>query len=358
MEVEEIDMSKLAEIDKNFKTKKFSKDGLVYSSVLENPFSLHGVFWEDGKFRRMPETIAKTVSDGVYALHTNTAGGRVRFKTDSKRIAIFAKLENCGTCINSSFLGNSGFDLYSDNVYSNTLMPPYPWDISEGYEAVHEFEQEKEREVMINFPPYSDVIEFLIGVDENASLSEPESYNIQCPVVYYGSSITQGGCASRPGKAYEAIISRRFGCDYINLGFSGNGKAEIEIAEYISKLNMSLFVYDYDHNAPTVEHLRNTHQRMFKIIRESQSQLPIIIMSRPKYILTEVEKERLNIIQTTYKNAIESGDKNVYFISGNTLMNYCGNEGTIDNVHPNDSGFDSIAKVLGDTIEKIHVFSN
>ena len=86
-------------------------------------------------------------------------------------------------------------------------------------------------------------------------LKDAPEYRIKKPVVYYGSSITQGGCASKPGSSYESILSRRFDCDYINLGFSGTAKGEDEIVDYIKGLEMSVFVMDYDHNAPTTEHL-------------------------------------------------------------------------------------------------------
>ena len=116
---------------------------------------------------------------------------------------------------------------------------------------------------------------------------------------------------------------------------------------------MSIFVYDYDHNAPTIEHLKNTHEPMFKAIRSAQPDLPIVILSRPQFILTDAEEKRLEIIKTTYQNAINSGDKNVYLITGPELMKYAGNDGTVDNCHPNDVGFHSMAKVLGDLLEKL-----
>ena len=171
--------------------------------------------------------------------------------------------------------------------------------------------------------------------------------------MYYGSSITQGGCASRPGNSYESIVSRRLDADYINLGFSGNAKGEPEIAEYISKLDMSCFVYDYDFNAPTVEHLINTHQKMYNVIREANPDLPIVLMSSPKYRLTDEGKQRLSVIRKTYEDAKANGDGNVYFIDGSTLMALAKYDGTVDDCHPNDLGFASMAKAVGDLLEKI-----
>jgi hypothetical protein len=115
---------------------------------------------------------------------------------------------------------------------------------------------------------------------------------------------------------YTSIISRELDINYINLGFSGNALAEKEISDYIKGLDMSIFVYDYDHNAPTLEHLQNTHERMFKEIRQAHPNLPIIIASRPKYYLTKEEKVRFKVIKQTYDNAIANGDKNVYLLGG------------------------------------------
>ena len=146
--------------------------------------------------------------------------------------------------------------------------------------------------------------------------------------------------------SYQVIVSRKFDCNHINLGFSGNARAEDVMIDYVKSLDMSVFVYDYDHNAPNVEHLRNTHEKMFKAVRAAHPDLPIIIMPRPKGMLTEEEQERRNVIETTYKNAIESGDKNVYYISGEELTELCGNEGKVDGTHPTDLGFSSMANAV------------
>ena len=274
------------------------KKDIKFYSIDHAPFKIYGVFKDNGKYRRMPEDVAQSVSEGVYTLHTHTAGGRVRFVTDSPYIVINARMDGLGKMSHFPLTGSVGFDMYADNRYVKTFAPPF--DISDGYESIFEFENSKKREITINFPLYSNIINLYIGLQENALLKEAKPYKNTKPIVYYGSSITQGGCASRPGMSYQAVVSRKFKYDYVNLGFSGNAKAEDEMIEYIKNLDMSLFVYDYDHNAPSVEHLNNTHEKMFKAIREKHPLLPIIIMSRPKYYLTDEEKIRRNIIETTY----------------------------------------------------------
>ena len=342
-------MFDISKIDDNFTIEtKIDKKDIEFYKIDEAPFKVYGVFKENGKYRRMPECVAKSVSEGVYALHSNTAGGRVRFVTDSNYIAIHTKMDGVRKMSHFALTGSIGFDLYADNQYVKSFVPPF--NIENGYEGIIEFEESTQRQITINFPLYSNVNELYIGLKNGSLLQEAEPYNNEKPIVYYGSSITQGGCASRPGMSYQAIISRTFNCDYINLGFSGNAKAEDEMIEYIKNLDMSLFVYDYDHNAPSVEHLRKTHEKMFKSIRDKHPLLPVIMMSRPKHFLTAEEKIRRNIIETTYRDAVLSGDENVYFLDGEALTELCKDSGTVDNCHPTDFGFASMAKALTDVI--------
>jgi len=253
-----------------------------------------------------------------------------------------------------SLTGASGFDLFSfdgSEKYVSTFVPPF--DMVDGYESSYFYPTSEMREFTINFPLYTEVTELYVGVYDDAEILPPRQYKIEKPVVFYGSSITQGGFASRPGNAYESILSRRFDFDFINLGFAGRCKGEPEMAEYISKLDMSVFVCDYDYNAPTPEHLEETHANLYKTVRATHPELPVVFMTRPKINLSEKERERLEIIKATYEKAKANGDKNVYFIDGKKLMALAGTDGTVDNVHPNDLGFASMARAVGDILETI-----
>lgn len=342
----------ISTVDKNFTIQHhIAKEDIRFYSADEKPFQIYGVFRDGEKYRRMPEEVAKSVSVEVHFLHANTARGRIRFVTDSTYVAINAKMDGLGKMPHFAYTGSIGFDLYADNRYYKTFVPPM--DITDGYESVMEFPTKETREITINFPLYSNVNELYIGLQEDAILEKASPYQNEKPFVYYGSSITQGGCASRPGMSYQSIISRRFHCDFVNLGFSGSALAEDEMIDYVKNLEMSLFVYAYDHNAPNVEHLKNTHEKMFQAVRKTHPDIPIIILSRPKHILSQEEEMRRDMIEKTYQNAKLNGDKNVYFISGKELTAFCRDEGTVDGVHPTDYGFSSIAKVLGDVIEGI-----
>lgn len=347
-------MPDISQIDKNFSIPtSIDTSQFDLYPVAEAPFSIHGLISPqnaDDRFRRMPADAARAVNDGVFSLHTNTAGGRVRFKTDSERIAIFASMGHIGQMSHTTMTGTAGFDLFCDDQFKGIFAPPNNYNT--GYSYVLSTRMPDMKEVTINFPLYSEVRSLTIGLDRGARLEAADPYRISCPVVYYGSSITQGACASRPGNAYQAIISRRFGCDFINLGFSGSARGEDVIADYIAGLSMTAFVYDYDHNSPTAEHLQSTHERMFLRIRERQPDLPVIMVTRPQYPLSEDARLRREIIKTTYHNALARGDDKVRFIDGEQFYApNLGNCESVDGCHPNDIGFLYMAQIIGDVLE-------
>lgn len=352
-------MSKKLAADKNFRIESnIEIDGLKYYNALDSRFTIDGIRWENDTFTRLPQHVISQVRGNLVELAPCTAGGRVRFVTDSPYIAIYVKIRDCtlNHIPNSPLTGTVGLDLYErkngSQQYLGSFIPPA--DFSGEYESVLQLGRREKREYVINMPFFSGVYELYIGLDEKAVIDPPTAYAHPTPVVFYGSSITHGGCASRPGNTYPTILSRMLDTDYINLGFAGGARGEDAIANYIAGLKMSCFVYDYDHNAPNCEHLQNTHEKMFQTIRKAQPSLPILILSRPKFHLTPDEKKRLSIIQATYENAIQAGDKNVYFIPGHKLIAKDVIEtATVDNVHPNDSGFLSMAQVVRKVLEKV-----
>lgn len=350
----------IALIDNNLKIEtSIKEDDIVFYDVRKDPFVCYGLFdyKSEGRFKRMPEDVAKRVSENVAALNYHTAGGRVRFKTNSKYVAINVKMSFVTNFPHMTLAGTSGFDIYinegDNSKYYGTFMPPV--NMKNGYESIIYFSTVKEHDITINFPLYNVVDELFIGLQNNAELKKGNSYKNIKPILYYGSSITQGGCASRPGNSYQAIISRNINCDYINLGFSGSAKAEDAMAEYLSKLAISLLVIDYDHNASNIDYLNLTHQRFFNKIRDARNNLPIILISRPDFDKDEQNSIlRRDIIYNTFINAVKHGDKNVYYIDGQTLFKGEGRDGcTVDGCHPNDLGFYRISETIGYHIKNI-----
>lgn len=350
-------------------TERVKRDGMKIYNVREKPFTIYGLYKPEteGKFRRLPAEVAKKMSVGAFFHHSNTSGGRIRFRTDSDYVALKAIFPANDIMDMMPLTGSSGFDLYADKKYIRTFQAPITYvddcrprfDVSHGYEDIIEFKEKNVmRDIIINFPPYNDVSDVYIGLAQGAQAVEGGRYPNDKPVVFYGSSITQGAAASRPGNTYENILSRRLDFDYISLGFSGNARAEDIIAEYISDLEMKVFFYDYDHNAPDPAYLRETHAKMFKKIRAKHPHIPIIMASRPAPQNGETDTaERIEVIRKTYEEAKANGDNNVYFVNGMDVFNSIDPEMmTVDGCHPNDFGFHCMAtefaKVLQPLLQK------
>lgn len=211
---------------------------------------------------------------------------------------------------------------------------------------------------VLDLPLYGGCEAVEIGLAPDAKLAEPTPHKVKLPVLFYGSSITQGGCASRPGNAYTSRLCKTVDAPQVNLGFSGSGKGEISIAKAIAGVKLSAFVCDYDHNAPNPEHLKATHEKFFKAIRAKQPDVPVIFMSAcdtwtefPE--ICKDKKIRRDIIYKTYENAVKKGDKHVYFIDGKDLFGKSERSAcTVDRCHPNDLGFERMYRAVLPVLRK------
>ena len=352
---------RIEDIDKNFKLESgIKREGLHFISAASQPFDVHGLIRISDRWVRMPLDIAEKVSANVYMLSKHTAGGRVRFTTDSPYVAIKTVQPPSGLMAHMTLTGHAGFDLYigegSDSSYYKSFIPPADLQTGNGFEGIVDLTPETLAEgglrtYTINFPLYNGVNELYIGLKEGCTLQKAPEYSIKTPFVFYGSSITQGGCASRPGTSYQAWLSRWFDADYINLGFSGSAKGEDLMADYIASLPMSAFIYDYDYNSPTYETLVETHEKMLRKVRAAHPDIPIIAASIPTTFITDEITARRELIRGNCEKLIAEGDKNIYFISGQELMS-CGMEGTVDRCHPNDLGFYCMAQRFAIELEK------
>ena len=340
----------VAKIDPNFTLPgAVQLEDVEWLDAASEPFVIYGAI-RTNPYARLPMDVARTVSEGVQVLSTHTAGIRARFCTDSPYIAIHVEWDVQSRMPHMPFLGISGFDLYRvsetdrHQTYVASLTPPVMCDT--GYESVA-WVAGGMTEYVLNFPLYNNVTRLLIGVKKDSQWQQPRAYTNALPVVFYGSSITQGGCASRPGTCYQNFLSRALDMDYVNLGFSGNCRAEDTMIDYLAGLEMSVFVSDYDHNTPTVEHLAATHEKLYRGIREKHPDIPYVMLTKPDYHDTPHERARRAIVMSTYQKAIAEGDRNVYFVDGASI--FAGDESdacTVDGCHPNDLGFYRFAQAL------------
>ena len=349
----------IASIDRNFELPgKVDRDDVVWHDAAEAPFEIWGAV-QTNPYLRMPQEIADTVSPGVSVLNGNTAGVRARFRTNSPFIAIRAEWKDWTVFAHMPAAGVCGFDLYAVSQttrrqrYLHTLLPSAKRS-QNGYECLVSVAPEM-TDYVLNFPLYNNVSRLLIGVKEGSAFEEPMKYSNALPAVFYGSSITQGGCASRPGTCYQNHLSRAFDMDYVNLGFSGSGCGEDEIIEYLAGLEMSAFVSDYDHNANTPERLRDTHEKLYRAVRAKHPDVPYVILSRPDYGRRVLDDACRAMIMRTFQNALADGDKNVYFVDGASI--FAGDEYdacTVDGTHPNDLGFYRFFKALQPIFERFY----
>lgn len=350
---------KIEELDKNLRVEShLGVSDVVWQEASASPCRLYGALPDvSGGYLRLPEDIARQVNPGVAGLCRNTAGIRLRFATDSPYVAL--KVEWGGFCRMSHMpvTGSGGFDLYAvqngRQQYVATAIPPM--DAERGFESLMWLSPNGMTDYVLNFPLYNNVDRVYIGVAAGHRLAAGrEEYRRVAPVVFYGSSITQGGCASRPGNHYEARLSRMLNMDFVNLGFSGSAHGEPVMAEYMAGLDMSAFVCDYDHNAANVEELKSTHYRLYETIRRAHPELPIVFVSRPSRSDCLDDRQRLAVIADSFARGVAAGDAHLYWISGNAFFpGDTGDDCTVDGCHPTDLGFYFMAQTLAPTLEKL-----
>lgn len=350
----------ISSIDKNFVVPGVGEYDLTFTDARNSKIiALEGLKWmpEEGDFRRIPASFtAENTNAGVITLGWHTAGGALRFRSDSPVIVLQGKLGPGCDMSHMPRAGSCGFDSYASSgrelpVYQKTFQPaPKLVD----YKCVIGLNPERKMlSWIINLPLYGGVTSLEVGVEAGSRILPPKAHKIKKPILFYGSSITQGGCASRPGNMYPSHLCRKLDAEQVNLGFSGAGRGEKAVAEAIASLDLAAFVYDYDYNAPNAEHLEKTHEPFFKIVRKAHPDLPVIMMSRCNVHSPDDNSERASVIRKTYDNAVKNGDKNVYFINGYELFGKdCRDACTVDGTHPNDLGFYRMYKAVLPVLRK------
>lgn len=358
---------KLEKIDKNMKIPEKAGEELEWRHAYEKPFELAGFkyFEEDRLYWRLPAKPSRELPDGPAYLRKQTAGGQVRFQTSSKKIAVRGELVNTSSMHHMPATGQSGFDLYlgapgEQRFYNNTKIPPNETKFSQDLMILDSSEK---LNCTINFPLYNEVKSVEIGLEPGAEILPPPPYADEKSVIVYGTSITQGGCAGRPGMAWTNILSRKLNLEFVNLGFSGSGRGEPEMAEIITEMPCEplLYILDYEANCVSPERFAETLPEFIDILRGKYPLVPILVLSKIKFpaeAFLKNQRERyrkqLEMQKELVKKRREAGDENIFFFDGCRLLDdsfY--DECTVDGVHPNDLGFFTIARNLEPEIRKI-----
>ena len=329
---------------------------MVKYTLFDKPLKVFGVpfFEETKKLQRIPDALMERLPR-LGHLGRRCPGGLVSFKTNSTVFTVKVALKTLSVDIGMSIYAcQSAHIMLGERSNARHLGVVNPPDYqTKVFEKTFHKSADMEQ-ISIYFPRNEQLESIEVFLEDDALVAEPTPYRCKKPVVFYGSSITEGGCCCNVTNAYNAILSRWLDFECYNLGFSGNAKGDLSIADYISTLDMAAFVYDYDHNAPTVAHLADTHKPFFDRIRKAHPQLPVLMMTRPAERYSEDMKARREVVKATYTAAVESGDRNVYFIDGETLYgeadrNLC----AVDNCHPNDLGFFRIASTIRPVLAEI-----
>jgi lysophospholipase L1-like esterase len=324
----------------------------------DSRFDVRGLPWfaeNQGEFIRLPKRLKDELPPPVWNLGLSPAGARIRFRTDSTRVAIRLDYPSPPNMANMHAFGQTGVDLYLDGIYRSTAVAPK--DAAAGKIVEHVFAEDlpkAERELTLYLPLYKPVTPVAIGLDPGSSIKPARRYVNAKPVVYYGTSITQGGCASRSGMSYQAILSRQLALDFVNLGFSGNGKGEPAVAAMVAEIDAAAFVLDFARNNPTVESVREVYAPFLDKLRQKHPGTPIIAITpiaaagNPR-----VHEEMREHIRQVVKTRIAAGDTRLTLVEGISLLGPHQLDGLVDGSHPNDLGFQWMADALSPTIAAV-----
>ncbi len=336
---------------------------LKWLSPFDEPFRISGFAWFDmeRKFRRLPVLPEGAIPHAVDHMANHTTGGQIRFQTDSTSITVRVKLRGPADMDHMPATGQCGFDCYVDE---RDTINPKKYVSTTRFNHFHtEYEasffknwQKEMSSYCLNMPLYQGVDELWIGLDADAEVIAAPDYISDKKIVIYGTSITQGGCASRPGMLYSNILSRRIPMEFINLGISGNGKGEPEVAEIIAQIeNPGLLVLDYEGNCVDTPTFRKTLPEFIRILREAHPEVPLLIPSRIRYgreditpHLRVMREERKQFEIEVVEQLRAQGDQNIFFFDGSNAIgddkDYF--ECMVDGSHPTDLGFIRMADAM------------
>ena len=354
----------ISKIDRNFSAPGIGDFKMVYTDVKKAPFVIEGLPWfqeNRSAYYRIPRNLtAKQTNDGVISLSHHTAGVCVRFRSDSPVITVRAKLAYSSDMNHMPRAGSAGFDSYctpegGEQRYNKTVQPNRDQIDIEALLGVNPGKGICDWQ--INFPLYGGVDTVEIGIVKGCRLEGAAPHKVKDPVLFYGSSITQGGCASRPGMAYTNILSRYYNRPFLNFGFSGSGKGEPEVVRHLASItDPALFLLGYEANAGAAG-IRDTLDRTLSILRERHPSTPILVISRLRQnweirdsgsplIRAREAVESVDFQRNLVDRHRQNGDENIYFIDGGTLSGRDREETTVDGCHPTDLGFYRVAEGL------------
>jgi hypothetical protein len=300
---------------------------------------------------RLPPELEDQVSKALWNVSQNTSGGRIRFRSDTTLLGMLVDFHKIGPGSNAGHkIAVMGLDVYADGKYWNSINP-----LSDGVNESVFFENAERqlRDYTIYLPLYHAVDILKVIFDDHAIIEPPSRFAIPEPVVFYGTSITQGGCASRSGLSYQAQLARELNIDFVNLGFSGLGRGDLPVAKAMTQLDASCYVLDYAQNNTSPDELESVYLPFLNEIRKVKPDTPLIMTTPITYraelwnegFRQEQERKR-QVIRDAYRFRIDAGDRRTHLVEGRDLISTADGEGQMDGAHPNDIGFKKMADGL------------
>ena len=326
---------------------------------------LYGKARQDTKelYERLPAEFEGRSRDAVWYLGRNSAGLYVRFSSNASAIWLRWSAKFGNHMNHQTLTGTRGLDLYvlTDKGEWRFMASGRPTlDSKDCEQKVIGAMEPKWREYMLYLPLYDGLTKLEIGVDREAVVEAPKVDLPRCdkPIVMYGTSILQGGCANRPGMAHTSILSRRFNREVINLGFSGNALLDLEIAELMASVeDPAIYVFDYVPNAYDYL-IREKGEQFFRIVRDAHPDVPLLFLEDPYFghyeydagIKAEVDKK--NAAQwELFCKLKKQGEKNIWYLKSDDMVGH-DNEAFVDGIHFTDLGMMRYADWLAPHIRK------
>ncbi len=332
---------------------------LRWLAVTNGELEINGLPWfkeNGGSLSRLPLRSKSSFRKEVWSLAQCPSGGRIRFRTDAATLSIRLEYDSPPNMANMQSFGQTGVDLYVNGNYMVSAVADKDAKKGKIYEPIlFDFSKQPrtEREITLYLPLYKPVKVVGIGVNPAAKITRAKPFALARPVVFYGTSITQGGCASRGGMSYQALLGRKLNLDFVNLGFSGNGLGEPEMAQAVAEIDASCYVLDFGANHKTFAAMREVYAPFLDALRKSHPTTPIIVMtllhtSRENRLpdLGKEWPERRRFIEQVVHDHIMAGDKNLFLVDGATLLGSNPDDCFVDGGHPNDLGFYRMAEGL------------
>ena len=339
----------------------WSQENYIYTDAAVFPVYGKAHAEEGPRYRRLPERLNGVVREPLWRLGTNSAGLYIRFRSDAPEI--YAHWTNTGYHMpHMTDCGVGGLDLYvwldGQWAFAGSGFEWGPIKDEHKRKLVGNMEPEM-REYMLYLSLYDEVKSLELGVPEGYTLEQPrlDSPRSESPVVMYGTSILQGGCASRPGMAHTNILARRLDRTVINLGFSGNAFLDYEIAELMAKVqNPAVYVLDYVPNAKP-DRIEQNGENFYRILRTAHPTVPIVFVEDPIFPHGIVDRKIAKEVSdkneaqlALFRKLQAAGEKNIYYLPAQGMTQP---EDFVDGVHFTDRGMTHYAEYIAPLLESL-----